>query len=365
MGNYESIEQLRDSAELKDICYSAVDTLINLDRKYREDIKNTAKKIDDNTQSTNIGSNKLKTGITIISPTSSVNINQKVVVDTVIKTTYYTNFMNILDVKPEIKFIICDILGLTKAKSNELSMPSYSDPVYLLSKLGITNVASATLIDNEIVYMMNGVNTKIPLDDVKAKIHEYYKANLYEKISTISDSIMKTIANFDIAARNASSNDMEIDTIKDVYDSVINLNQSNESKIRMETEFSDIGNKLAKLAKKTEENKSNEEPAAESKPDAKKDEPLPKEVVDEVAESLENSNHEFQGVIQESAKKVEEEEVTKPKLNKTLLIVVGVVVGAIVMGMVGVMLYFSMKTKRMIAARFAKSIANGGYIDIR
>lgn len=362
MGNYESIEQLRNSAELKDICYTAVDTLINLDRKYREDIKSVAKKAAENTQSTNIGSNRLKTGITIVSPTSSVNINQKVVVETVIKTTYYTNIMTVLDVKPEIKLVICDILGLTKSNSNELPLPSYSDPVYLLSKLGITNVASATLINNEIVYMTNGVNTKIPLTDVKAKILDYYKANLYEKVANVNDAIAKTVVNFDIAAKNASSNEMEIDTIKDVYDSVINLNQSNESRIKLETEFSDIGNKLGKLQKKTEEQKKSDDAQPTQPNQPAKDTPIPKEVVAEVAAKLENSNHEFQGEVQ---KAVKQEELAKPKLNKTLVIAVGVVLGVIVFGLIGIMIYFNMRTRMALKARFSKSIASGGYIELK
>ena len=243
MGSDLSIEQLQESTQLRDWCYEAVNTLMDLDKKYAESVEEVAKKAEPTTR--NMGSNVNNS--MIVASTSKVNITQKTKLETVVKTSFYTTSLNALKMTPEAKLIMCDIIGLTKANADESVMPAYGDPKYLLRILGIENVKTASIENDTITYTDDADQTHTePVQKIREFIHAYYAATLKEKIETSAPAIENISSNMQVSAQNVASNSIKI-KLRRNQDGVFNFNQSNESVIKITAEFKELGQKLSEL----------------------------------------------------------------------------------------------------------------------
>lgn len=372
MGNGQSIEELQTSPELKEWCYEAVDTLINLDQKYGESIEEVGKKAEADTVR-NLGSNVNNS--MIIGGTSKVNITQKTVLESVVKTAYYVTSLNALKVKPEVKLIMCDIIGLTNPNSNEAPMPAYSDPKYLLRVLSITDVKEAKIENDSIIYTNNaGQSQTIPVEKVKEFIHAYYVATVKTKIETSAPALEQISTNINVAVQNVGSNEIKI-KLRKSNNSTFNFNQSNQSKIQMDVEMKEIGKKLSDLrnrpAANTGDPNTGVPPSGELPPSGQTIQHNPQEVrnqSEEVTNTATKSEVKEHTDVKPPEKKPEEEDNTK------VYIVIGcVVVGVIVIVIIMLMLkrnnrpqpnYMPMQQYPMQQYPMAMSPVYGGYVDI-
>lgn len=363
MGQYESVEEAKRSPELKQYCYEAVDILIKLDEKYKEDVKSVAKKTE-STGNLNAGSNRIKS-FNVVGKGSTLNLSQKAILDTVVKTAFYANMMSVLDAKPEVKLIISDIIGLSKPNSSEIKMPSYSDPVYLLNVVGITNVSKANLVDDKIIYVgANGINTEIPLNDVKDKIHQYYVDHFDEKIFDVENAIKTVTYNIDVSASNVSSNDIEIQT-DNIEDSFIDISQYNESRVNLESEFALLGSELGKLGKLKELGNKKEEPK----------QPQVTQVTNqETGNQQDASNEVRQEMIVNEPVDAVDNDTTNDNVNdepeqssssNTVTIIIIVVAVIIAAGIIGAAVWFNMRTGKLIKSKLASKAMTGGFVTIK
>lgn len=246
MGNYQSTAEIKESPELKKYCYDAVDALIKMDKLYKEEVESVERVVPKG-QNVNAGSNTMKT-FNITGASSKVSLSQSTVLETTVKTAIYISAFTTMKLDPHVKVIICDLVGMTKEDSNEKDMPSYSDPKYLLRILGIKDVTEASIVGDEIVYKnASGINTKQPIQGIRDYVHKYYQATLDDKMAEAKNAIKTVTNNITVSTRNTASNNLNI-KFRKMTDSTVKVNQVNESKQSVELEFSELADKLDKIA---------------------------------------------------------------------------------------------------------------------
>lgn len=362
MGNYQSVEEVKRSPELRKYCYDAVDTLIKMDKQYKNDIKDIARKPPKD-QNVNVGSNNMKTWN--IASTSKVSLSQSIVLDTVVKTSFYTNSITALKADPYVKAIICDLVGMSNEEALEKPMPAYSDPTYLLRMLGINNVKEASFVEDDIVYKdANGINTKQPIQQIRDYVHRYYVAVLDDKMAN-SKNVIKNISNtISASAKNVSSNELDI-TIARNQDTTIEFDQSNTSVISVEAELNVVADVLTKLANSkggtekastkvdTTEHKVDNKTGGTQKDNSKKD-GVSGSATGELVKSKDQLGNETEkiqaslntGLKTDNGQKVNDNmntSIGNNNNNNTIVIIIIVVVVIIVLGILGVAVFISMQ----------------------
>lgn len=345
MGSDQSIEQLQTSQELKDWCYEAVDTLMNLDQKYAEGIEEVSKKAEPQNVR-NLGSNVNKS--MIIAGTSKVNITQKTVLETVVKTAFYVTSLNVLKVKPEVKLIMCDIIGLTNANANEAPMPPYSDPKYLLRVIGITDVKEAKIENGNIVYTTEGGESKSePVEKIKEFIHKYYAATLKEKIEKSAPAIENISTNINVSVQNVGSNEINI-KVRRSHNSTFNFKQSNESKIKMDVEMKELGQKLSDLRNKPPP-ASTPIPTYTGDPNSGVPPAAPNPNVQNNVQETRNQSESVKTSEKKTVKRSNDTKTDDGMDQNTMYIVVGCVIVLLLLGTVAVVVIVKRKQRRRAA----------------
>lgn len=332
MGNYESIDQLRNSEELKKWCYDATDILIDTDKQFKSDIESITRKVNENTSAVNAGSNSIKT-FNVTGRTSSVNLKQSTNLETTVKVTFVANAISIMENVPkEVKLIVLDTLRMSRATLSDEEVPSFSDPSYLLRLLNISDVTEAKLdYEKQIVTYKdkNNEQVEVPIIKIKEYLHKHYQDNLESKLEKPQPKVEQVIANIKNCATNTGSNDLNI-KFRNNTNSFVNLEQHNDSRINLQQNLTILADEMDKL------NEKNKEYAERLLAEGPKEQPE-----SEPEEQLESINK----VVVDKNKVQQHKQTLQQTEDNTTLIVVCIVVGSIVIGgvIIGVVVYFKLK----------------------
>lgn len=332
MGNYESIDQLRNSEELKKWCYDATDILIDTDKQFKSDIESITRKTNENTSVVNAGSNNLKT-FNVTGKTSEVNLTQSTNLETTVKVTFVANAISIMEnVSKEVKLIVLDTLRMSRATLSDEEVPSYSDPIYLLKLLNISDANESKLdYEKQVVTYINQNNepVEVPIIKIKEYLHKHYQDNLESKLDQPKPKVDQVIANIKNCATNTGSNDLSI-TVRNSTNSFVNIEQYNDSRINLQQDFKILADELDRLSQK------NKEYAERLLAEGPKEQTEP-----EPEEQLETIDK----VVVDKAKDQQHKQTMQQTEDNTTLIVICIVVSSIVVGgiIIGVVVYFKLK----------------------
>lgn len=225
MGNYTSIEDLKNDPMLTDAIRKAINSVMTIESKYHEEVKEVKKST---VSSANIGTNILK-GMQIAGLGTQIKVSQTSKSETILKTSYYANVLSKDNGKPEVKLIVSDLLNMTEKDNTENEMPNFFDPVKLCEIIGYRATEAYFDFDKqELVYKSGDdeeqqkrneeqrlenlknekekrIELKMPTIEETIKALETDTATL----KSIYDNLMK-----DIQTLNKNKNDIEFNMMK-------------------------------------------------------------------------------------------------------------------------------------------------------
>lgn len=191
MGNYTSIEDLKNDPMLEELIHQSIDSIFTMENQYHEEVKEVTRK---EVTSTQAGSNNIK-GFMVAGQGTTINLSQTAILDTVMKTSYYTNILSDSNGKPEVKLITSDILGMTEKDNAESEMPNFYDPVYIMNALGFDVSVAEFDFDNQAIrYKIAADEERLEKEEEKRKedLEREKQERIDNGLPTIEESIIET-----------------------------------------------------------------------------------------------------------------------------------------------------------------------------
>lgn len=254
MGNYTSIEELKNSPELDSLIHSAIDTIFAMEHDYHNEVKEV-KRV--NVSAIQSGKNEIK-GFMIAGPGTTIKLSQTAILDTVMKTSYYANMLSSTNGDVEVKLIAADMLNMTENDNCEKQMPDYSNAKSVMGMLGFDVESAEFDFEGKVVnYRMNGDDKYITMEKLYELLTERFKGNIDERINNIDEKVKNLVTNIEISTRNVSSNEIEIRAV-DVVNSYIDISQYNESRIELIAAFENVAKEIDRLKNKSDDEVKNE-----------------------------------------------------------------------------------------------------------
>lgn len=174
MGGYNSIEELKNDENIRNLIKEAINSVYEMQYEYHENVKEVTK-ID--VGSDVIGTNEVNSGggVMIGSGKDGIKIKQSTNLQTEMQTMYYGNFLSKND-NPIVQLVSSDMVNMTEKDNSNKEMPNFYDPVYVMTMLGF-NVKFA-----EFDFENNRIKYEIDLgpasDQIKEQnIQEYERMN--------------------------------------------------------------------------------------------------------------------------------------------------------------------------------------------
>lgn len=278
MGNINSIEELKNSEEIKNLVKESIKTIYSMQNEYKSKIES---EVSINVKSDNIGSNNVSSGggVMIGKGDKGINIKQLGNVQTEMQTVYYSNFLSKSGKSPIVKLICSDMLEMTEKDNFDEEMPNFYDPVYIMTMLGF-NVKSAEFdfdkgviryeINDETKNNLNGGGSKsddtedlefdtliqeMSLDDLYEKLTNGYMGKISEKIVNVKEEIKNLKNNIERSTYNYASNRI---VVKNVILEDVDVLQKNESIQKMFDDFDELETKIENIKNGSDVNGSGE-----------------------------------------------------------------------------------------------------------
>ena len=137
MGNFNSIEELKNSAEIRELIKKGISNVYEMQKEYDENVSEV-KMID--AKYKQIGTNNVDSGggVVIGSGNDGIKIKQNTNIQTEVKTLYFGNYIaNESNENPVTKLASAEMLEMTKKDNSDKVMPNFYDAKYVLKLLGI------------------------------------------------------------------------------------------------------------------------------------------------------------------------------------------------------------------------------------
>ena len=270
MGNINSMEELKNSEEIKNLVKESIKTIYSMQNEYKSKIES---EVMINVKSDNIGSNNVSSGggAMIGKGDKGINIKQIGNVQTEMQTVYYSNFLSKSGKSPIVKLICSDMLEMTDKDNFDEEMPNFYDPVYIMTMLGF-NVKSAEFdfdkgviryeINDETKNNLKSDDTKdsnvddtkdsnfnnliqeMSLDELYEKLTNGYMGKISEKVVNVKEKIRNLKNNIERSTYNYASNRIVVKnaTLEDV-----DVIQKNESIQKMFDDFDKLETKIENI----------------------------------------------------------------------------------------------------------------------
>ena len=146
MGNFSSIEELKNSTEIRELIKKGISNVYEMQREYDENVSEV-KTID--AKYKQIGTNNVDSGggVVIGSGKDGIKIKQNTNIQTEAKTLYFGNYIaNGSDGNPITELASAEMLEMTKKDNSDEIMPNFYDAKYILGLLGINGVKDAHFV---------------------------------------------------------------------------------------------------------------------------------------------------------------------------------------------------------------------------
>lgn len=147
MGSYNSIDDLQNDPELERMIREAIDSIFTMEDRYHEEVKEVSKQ---SVTSTQAASNNIK-GMIVAGPGTTIALKQSNKLETIMKTSYYSNILSASNGKPEVKLIASDMLKITSKNNADKEMPNFYDPTYIMNSLGYDVSAAEFDFDSQVI----------------------------------------------------------------------------------------------------------------------------------------------------------------------------------------------------------------------
>lgn len=262
MGNINSMEELKNSEEIKNLVKESIKTIYSMQNEYKSKIES---EVMINVKSDNIGSNNVSSGggVMIGKGDKGINIKQIGNVQTEMQTVYYSNFLSKSGKSPIVKLICSDMLEMTEKDNFDEEMPNFYDPIYIMTMLGF-NVKSAEFdFDKGVIRYeindetknnlksddmndskFNDLIQEMSLDELYEKLTNGYMGKISEKVVNVKEKIRNLKNNIERSTYNYASNRivMKNATLEDV-----DVIQKNESIQKMFDDFDKLETKIENI----------------------------------------------------------------------------------------------------------------------
>lgn len=262
MGNINSMEELKNSEEIKNLVKESIKTIYSMQNEYKSKIES---EVMINVKSDNIGSNNVSSGggVMIGKGDKGINIKQIGNVQTEMQTVYYSNFLSKSGKSPIVKLICSDMLEMTDKDNFDEEMPNFYDPIYIMTMLGF-NVKNAEFDfdkgviryeindetknnlknDNMNDSRFNDLIQEMSLDELYEKLTNGYMGKISEKVVNVKEKIRNLKNNIERSTYNYASNRIVVKnaTLEDV-----DVIQKNESIQKMFDDFDKLETKIENI----------------------------------------------------------------------------------------------------------------------
>lgn len=174
MGGYNSIEELKNDENIRNLIKESINSIYDMQNEYHENVKEVTK-ID--VDSDVIGTNEVNSGggVMIGSGNDGINISQSTNLQTEMQTMYYGNFLSKND-EPIVQLVSSDLLNITQKDNSENEMPNFYDPIYIMTLLGFNvKYAEFDFENDRIKYIIDYGSAKNQIDE--QTVQEYEKMN--------------------------------------------------------------------------------------------------------------------------------------------------------------------------------------------